>query len=335
MQSRYKYTFFFACLFGLFTACSDDSQKLPDVRDIEPNISVRRFELDFFAKEQPDLVQLKRDYPLFWDIYFGTIMAEFAESDTFTDAQVLDMHQNPYLQALLDTCRRIHSDLSGLEKDLGKAMQYYRHYTGDARPKTLVTFLSEYGVGACTFGDDTLGLGLDMYLGSEFGGYDPSVFPQFIRGQMRPEYMLPQVMKAFAQNMLPPLKSERMLDIMLNNGKVLYLMDLFLPEVTAAVKMEYTEEQMKWVAENEARIWNHFVSRELLYSTRRQEYQKLVGPSPNAPNMPAEAPGQTANYIGWQMIKSFVKRNPDVSLQDMLAIDDGQKIMEMARYRPK
>ena len=262
-------------------------------------------------------------------------MAEFAESDTFTDAQVLDMHQNPYLQALLDTCRRIHSDLSGLEKDLGKAMQYYRHYTGDARPKTLVTFLSEYGVGACTMGDDTLGLGLDMFLGSDFGGYDPSVFPQFIRGQMRPEYMLPQVIKAFAQNMLPPLKSERMLDIMLNNGKVLYLMDLFLPEVTAAMKMEYTEEQMTWVAENEARIWNHFVSRELLYSTRRQEYQKLVGPSPNAPNMPAEAPGQTANYIGWQMIKSFVKRNPDVSLQDMLAMDDGQKIMEMARYRPK
>jgi hypothetical protein len=335
MILNYKYTFFYViiCILGL--ACSGEGAKKPNVNHIAPNLDIQRFEQEFYGEQAPDLSVLKEKYPLFWNIYFGTIMSEYATSDTFTDQQVLELHKNPYLQALLDSCAVVEQYLPALEKDLSKALQYYRYYTGDNNPKTLVTFISEYGVGACTFGEDTLGLGIDMFLGKDFRGYDPQVFPQFIREQMRSEYMLPQIVKAFSQNLIPPLRSERMLDIMVHNGKVLYLLDLFLPELPMQMKMEYNETQMKWVLENEARLWNHFVSRNLLYSTRRQEYQKLVGPSPNAPNMPAEAPGQTANFIGWQIIKAFVKKNPNTSLLELLALEDGQKIMEMARYRPK
>jgi hypothetical protein len=335
MILNYKYTFFYVSICIIVAACSGEEPKKPNVNHIEPKLEVRRFEQEFYREQAPSISHLKEKYPLFWDIYFGTIMAEYATSDTFTDQQVLDLHKNPYLHALLDSCVLVEQYLPTLEKDLSKALQYYRYYTGDNNPKTLVTFISEYGVGACTFGEDTLGLGIDMFLGKDFRGYDPQVFPQFIREQMRPEYMLPQIVKAFCQNLLPTLKSERMLDIMVYNGKVLYLLDLFLPELPIHMKMEYNETQMQWVLENEARLWNHFVSKNLLYSTRRQEYQKLVGPSPNAPNMPAEAPGQTANFIGWQMIKAFVKKNPNTSLSDLLAMEDGQKIMEIARYRPK
>jgi hypothetical protein len=35
------------------------------------------------------------------------------------------------------------------------------------------------------------------------------------------------------------------------------------------------------------------------------------------------------------MIKAFVKKNPNMPISEILALEDGQKIMEMARYRPK
>jgi hypothetical protein len=330
-----KYSFFLVLVSILFFCCSPDKDKMPDVSHIEEQLTVRRFEKDFLANTNPDLELLKADYPFFWEVYFSGIMAEYSETDTFSDADAMELHANPYLRDLLDTCLRVFPDLDFLEKDIRKALRYYMFHTGDKNPKTLVSFISEFGVGACTIGDDTLGIGIDMFLGSDFSAYDPTIFPAFIRAQMRPEYMAPQLMKALAQNILPPFKGDRMIDFMIYNGKVLYLLDLFMPWTDKAIKMEYTEEQMDWVSNNESKIWNHFVSRELLYSTRRQEFQKLIGPSPNAPNMPAEAPGQTANYIGWQIVKAFQKKNPELTLADLIALEDPLKILEGARYRPR
>jgi hypothetical protein len=330
-----KCTIFLAAIVLFSFACQNDRKSSPNVSEINADLKFKRFELDFYKDSSPNFDSLKSSYPLFWDIYFSTIMAEFSGQDSFLLEEVEALHQNEYLQTLLDSCLLQYQDLSFLEKELSQAIKYYRYYTGDRTPKTLVSFISEFGVGACTFGDDTLGVGVDMFLGSDFSGYDPAVFPAFIREQMHKEFMTAQIMKAFSQNLLPPLMQQRMIDIMINNGKILYLIDLFLPDVPDHIKMEYRQDQMEWVHENEVRIWNHFVSRELLYSTRKQDFQKLVGPSPNAPNMPTEAPGQTANFIGWQIIKSFVKKNPEISIMDMIAIDDAQKILEMSKYRPK
>lgn len=330
-----KDIFFLTWIFLFFLSCQNERKPRPNVSDINADIEFKRFELDFYKDSIPDLDSLKTAYPLFWDIYFSTIMAEYANQDSFLLEDVESLHQNEYLQILLDSSLLQYQDLSFLEKELTQAIKYYRHYTGDNNPKTLVSFISEYGVGACTFGEDTLGVGLDMFLGAEFSGYDPMVFPAFIREQMGKEFMTAQIMKALAQNLLPSIMEQRMLDIMINNGKILYLLDLFLPDTPDHIKMEYKPDQMEWVQENEVRLWNHFVSRELLYSTRKQDFQKLVGPSPNAPSMPTEAPGQTANFIGWQIVKSFVKKNPEISIVDMIAIDDAQKILEMSKYRPK
>lgn len=334
LSLTFLYIFFYHYLI-LILACRSDKTPVPDVSHIAESLEILRFEKDFYKEADPDLNILSAKYPLFWEIYFGHIMAEFSQNDSFTDQDILDLHQNLYLKKLLDSVHAQFEDFSPWEKDIRSALRRYIYYFEDPSPKVLVTFISEYGIGACTFGDDTLGVGLDMFLGEEFSGYDPHVFPAFIRQQMTKDHLSTQVIKAFVQNLVPPPNNNRMLDYMLYYGKILFVLDLLFPEKPDFIKMEYKPEQMDWVKENEVRIWNHFISRELLYSTRKQDFQKLIGPSPNAPNMPPEAPGQTANFIGWQIIKSFVKRNPEIQLKELLSIDDSQKILEMAKYRPK
>lgn len=98
--------------------------------------------------------------------------------------------------------------------------------------------------------------------------------------------------------------------------------------------MEYTPTDMGWVEQNELQIWSHFLSSDLLYSSSKRDIQKLIGPSPNAPGMPPEAPGETANFIGMQIIKSYMKRFPDTTIQDLLDMDDAQEVLEKSRYRP-
>jgi len=323
--------FFYGCMVG--------GPDVPDVSHIEPGLEVLRFEESYASVDTADWMngfeELQEQYPLFVDIYFRRIMADRPIKKEEISQLSLEIIEAGYLDDLLDTVRVAFSDLNPIVEKFSKALQYYRYYFDDNRPKVLVTFISEFGVGACTIGEDTLGLGLDMYLGEGFSEYDPSVFPTYIQASMTPDFIPIHLSRTMVQNNMPGLDNNRMIDLMIHNGKILYALERILPDYKHKMLMEYTDEQMAWVESNELQIWSHFLSNELLYTTRKQDYQKLTGPSPNAPGMPPEAPGQTANWIGWQIVKAYMKRHPNVSLPDLLMMSDAQEILEASRYRPQ
>lgn len=318
--------------------CTNDHVDVPDVSHIDPQLEVLRFEESYAAVDtsdwREDFEELQHKYPLFFDIYFQRIMADRPIKKDEISKLFIEIVEGNYLNDLLDSVRVEFQDLDPIIEEFARALQYYRYYFDDYRPKVLVTFISEFGVGACTIGEDTLGLGLDMYLGEGFSGYDPTVFPTYIQESMTPDFIPIHLSRTMIQNNMPGLENNRMIDLMMHNGKILYALERILPAYDHHMLMEYTKEQMDWVQNNELQIWSHFLSNELLYSTRKQDYQKLTGPSPNAPGMPQEAPGQTANWIGWQIVKAYMKRHPDVGLQDLMMMSDAQELLEASRYRP-
>ena len=51
--------------------------------------------------------------------------------------------------------------------------------------------------------------------------------------------------------------------------------------------------------------------------------------------MPPAAPGRTANYIGWQIVKAYMRRNPEADIQDLIEATDAQQFLQKSRYKPK
>ena len=51
--------------------------------------------------------------------------------------------------------------------------------------------------------------------------------------------------------------------------------------------------------------------------------------------MPTEAPGRTGDYIGWQIIRAYMKRYPETTLSDLIKMNDSQTILEKSKYKPK
>jgi hypothetical protein len=51
--------------------------------------------------------------------------------------------------------------------------------------------------------------------------------------------------------------------------------------------------------------------------------------------MPEEAPGRTANWIGWQIVKSFMARQPETTMEELIALKDAQQLLDLARYKPR
>jgi hypothetical protein len=130
------------------------------------------------------------------------------------------------------------------------------------------------------------------------------------------------------------VRGSRLIDQMIHNGKQLYILDCILPETPDSIKLGYTAKQTQWVKENEPQMWAHFLKENLLYSTELEKIGKLLNPSPNSPGMPPEAPGRTANYVGMQIIKQFMKRNPNINFEALVKMNDAQKILDLSKYKP-
>ena len=344
---KLKHFFYWTFIFIiLMQACSNDSAELkntPDVSDTEIDVKIRRFEQDLFALDtsnleagmEPQVQELQKKYPGFFDIYTHRILSSPMEENLNNAEKLKAFVQHPGVQQLYQTTQAEYANINDIENDLEQAFRYYKHYFPERPTPEVVSYISEYVVGTFTYGDSLLAIGWDFFLGKDFH-YDLAIFPAFIQCSMNRKHLVAKAIEALASHLVDEPSNKRMLDFMINNGKMLYIKSLLLPEMPDSLIMEYTPQQMDWVNNNEREIWSYFLRDQLLYSTRLSEFQKLIGPSPmGTSQMPPEAPGKTANWIGWQIVKHYMSNHPNTTLEELVALKDAQEILDASKYRPK
>ena len=65
--------------------------------------------------------------------------------------------------------------------------------------------------------------------------------------------------------------------------------------------------------ENEIFIWKYFIENKLLYDTNRELVNRFINPAPFSKfylELDRESPGKIGQWIGWNIVKSYVKNNP-------------------------
>jgi len=107
-----------------------------------------------------------------------------------------------------------------------------------------------------------------------------------------------------------------------------------VPTIEDTLLFDYTEDEMQWCERYEADIWASMVEQKHLYNTERMVMQKYVGDSPFTYYLGQESPGRAAVYLGYRIIESYVKNNPELKLVDILKQNDAHFILREARYRP-
>jgi hypothetical protein len=325
-----------------FSHCaSDDERRVPDVSDIKLELKISRFDQDLFALDTANLEagmqQLAQKYPDMLPLFASEIIHD-QTNPRETPAQAIGgFLRAPEVRHLYDTVQQVYGDLRWLERDLTQMFKFYKHYFPEKPVPEVIAMVSEFATDAFSVGDDLYGIGLDMFLGENFPAYFviENTSPLYVRRQLNKDYISIRLAKAIAQNLAGPPPGERLLDQMLHNGKMLYIVDCLLPAVPDSMKMGYTREQMEGSVANEQAVWARILEQNLLYSTDAKKLKKLVSPSPNAPVVFQEAPGEIGNWIGWQIVKAYMKRHPDTSMQELLNLSDSQKFLEQSKYKPR
>ena len=143
------------------------------------------------------------------------------------------------------------------------------------------------------------------------------------------------VATAYARKMVAVPQGRAFLAQIIYYGKVLYLKDLWLPEVDDADKIGYTPQEWLWAEDNEIDVWQYFVSREYLYSTNSKLTSRFIDPAPFSKfelELDQESPGMIGQWLGWQIVRSYMNNNSS-TVEQLMALP-AEEIFNQSLYKP-
>ncbi|MGM0611957.1 MAG: hypothetical protein ACQESM_00450, partial [Bacteroidota bacterium] len=176
--------------------------------------------------------------------------------------------------------------------------------------------------------------GLDMYLGTEVEFYDRVGVPKYKSRWFVPERIVPDVCQKIVKTNIQPPEDPTLLDLMVEKGKLLYLMEALMPDKETKYIIRYTDKQLEWINEYEVFVWGLIVDEELLFSKDRPKIKNFVDDGPFTSTISKDAPPRIAEWLGWKMIKKYMDENPDVTMRDILQERNSQKILKRSNYKP-
>ena len=317
---RNYFLFFFLLLF--FNSCQKDVKNNIDTSTIEVKFMINRFEQDFYSHKGEDLEELKKKYPLL-----------FPENtpDSVWMAKIKDKDE----QELYTETQKLYSSFSDIETELRSLFKYITHYNPMFNTPNIITGLSNIDYNyRVIYNQRLVFISLDVYLGSKHPFY--SDYPAYIKQNNIRERIVVDVANAIIDSQIKPLTNRSFLAKMIHEGKKLYLLDLYLPLKSDAVRIGYTKQKYNWAITNEEQVWKYFIENNLLYSTDTKLNKRFLEDAPFSKFYLSEdknSPGRIGQRIGLQIVRSFMDNN-DVSLSDLL-IKDGEEIFKNSKYKPR
>jgi hypothetical protein len=319
----------------------EPSRPKPDVSKVVIDTTVIRFEQEMFSipkgQVADGLKALLEKYPSIYPFYINVVL-QIPDSSSGVDRYAPFMEEFIHykdMRELYDSTQVLYGNFTPYTKQFHQAFRYYRHYFPEMPSPKLLTFIAQFGPRTFYY-ENVLGIGIDMYLGEYFKYYPSFDFPNYFLKRLIPENIVPDGVFTLVQDMIedPMKRGSRLLDMMVYYGKIYYIASLLLPEMPVSKLFYYSEEDWQWCKDNEKQIWSFFIDGEWLYHTQYNDYRKFIDDAPTTFGMPQGAPDRVGRWTGYRIVKKYMERFPETTLQQLIALEDGQKILSKSGYKP-
>jgi hypothetical protein len=230
---------------------------------------------------------------------------------------------------------QVFPSMDSLEKELSRAFKHYHYYFPGKEIPAVYTFISGFNQ-SIAVADSILAIGLDKYLGKNSEVYVQLMVDQYLRNTMRKEMIVSDCMKAWGSTEFPMPDSVpgNVLSNMLFHGKVVQFQRQMMPGLHDTLLLGFTEKELEWCEEYERMMWEYLIENNLLYETDYMVINKLVNPAPYTSYFTRESPGRAAVWMGWNIVKEYMKA-AEVGLDELMDDHDYQKMLRESRYRPR
>lgn len=338
MKKTYRYWFLLVVCAFILSACHQSRTYFP--KDLETQqIDLVRFDNALMnvqeATIQEDVRLLYEEFPVFMPLWVEDILG-IPSADTAYLEQQLPLFLNDTLYGFKETNKRekaVFADVKDVEQSLGQAFARIRYLYPETEIPTLYLFISGFQT-PVYFSEDLIGIGGDMYLGSEYEYYNRVVY-DYQKQTMRKECIPVDVISAFLFRTIPYTSAKtRLLDQMMYRGKVMYLTAQIFNNLPGYEVMGWTKDQWDWCLRNERAIWHLVMDKRDLFKTESLVLTSYLNDGPFTAEVSQESPGRLGIWIGWRIAESYMEHHPEVTIQQLMAEGDAQKILEESYYKP-
>jgi len=330
-------------LAGLFIliflfSCKPDRLNVK-VSNLHAEVNVTRLEQMMFGVGQSKLDEnielLKKDHSGFFDIYTAYVLNIGTSASPDFKARLNIFITDTVISRVADTVLTSFSNIDKLETDLSKGFKHYKYYFPTAQIPGIYTCMSGFtkSIFVC---NDGIGIGMDKYLGPDCIFYSYLGIPQYKRLNMHPGKIVPDIFYSIYLSDYPFNDSlSNLLSNIIYQGKAIYFTKAMCPSTPDSIIMGYSAQQLKWCQENESRMWTFLIERKIIYDNERLTLQKFIGDAPFTNTFSNDSPGRTGCWLGWRIISSFMNKNPQVSLNELLLMNNSQQILNQSGYFPE
>jgi len=342
-KNRTLYILILVCfLSGIINSCKNKSA--PDISEIITELKINRLEKDLFSASSDNLDShisfLKKKYGQFFDLYNHRIITIGGSEKKEYPDNLNQFLNDDVIKQIYNESIEIFPELENIREDLDLAFSYYKFYFPEKSMPEVYTYISGFNQSVVT-DEKILGIGLDKYLGEDCDFYVRLGLPEYITKNMHPGKIIPDCMTAWANmefdQSRPDFYKEDISNNLINNilfsGKIMYFLDAVLPDEQDSIKIGYSGNQIEWCKSHEIAMWDYLIENKLLFSTNAMVVKKMLNNSPFTQYFNNESPGRTGVWIGWQIIKSYMKNNK-VELSELMTDKDYRNMLNNSGYNP-
>lgn len=190
--------------------------------------------------------------------------------------------KSPAVKIFTPDVEHVYPNLDKLESTLGHITAIAGIEFIEIPRRTYFSIISPYSQ-SIFLSDSVALIALNHYLGADYIGYAGRFEPYRLRDKTpeRLPYDIAEAIVASAYPYAPPTAQDATaLSRMLYEGALLNAVMALVPDADTSEALSLTAEQLKWLNDNEGRIWNALIGNDLLYSTSPVDATRLVSPAP-------------------------------------------------------
>jgi hypothetical protein len=325
----------------ILTACSPNKLDV-DISEIKckPLVCLR-LEEDMFSINVLNFEKknnaLKATYGEFYEHYLMNLFKQNGTADSLYKTSLLSFINDKDIRGSYNYIKKLYPNSTTEElmpkiNDCIKRFKY--HFPKRKTPTKLITCVSGWNY-AGAYTDSALVIGLDMYLQDTCIYYQMLQLPAYRTRFMNKENILPDLMRVW---MITEFDNSNPTNTLLNHtifyGKLFYAVNALLPEINDTLLMSYTTPQMKYCKSYEKKLWSYFAEKNRLYENNMKTVQELTSEGPFTGAISKECPPRIAMWVGLQIVRSYMKNNENVTIDQLMNEPDAQKILSKSKYRP-
>lgn len=322
----------------LLVGCSSRSPYFPKQME-EQVIELVRFDNDLMnvqaATAKEDIAILYEQYPSFMPTYVEDILG-ISRYDTTYLAEALPAFLNDTIYGFKQTNayeKVVFEDVHSIEQELNDAFTRVHYLYPEWEIPTVYLFVSGFNA-SLLFVEDGIAVGADMYLGSDYEYYNRVVY-EYQKQTMRKECIAADVVSAYLfRHIAYTSTKSRLLDNMIYRGKVLFILSQIFDYLPNYEVMGYSEAQWDWCEKHERDIWNLMMDKRDLFKTETLVLTSYLNDGPFTAEISQESPGRLGTWVGWQIVASYMRHHPEISLQQLAAEADAEQLLQMSYYKP-